>query len=115
MHIKRISIDMHGSPLKPMDMLGYPLCYTHPAPRFSLKYIFGEIMYGGHITDDFDRLLCGTYLEKYMCNELFEGKTYLAVTLTLTHNAASGPVLRLLFLGCADHLEWSGSVRPKNE
>jgi len=42
-------------------------------PWDDLKYIFGEIMYGGHITDDFDRTLCGTYLNKYMTNELFEG------------------------------------------
>ena len=42
-------------------------------PWEDLKYIFGEIMYGGHITDDFDRLLCSTYLNKFMCNDLFEG------------------------------------------
>jgi len=42
-------------------------------PWDDLRYIFGEIMYGGHITDDFDRTLCGTYLQKYMNNELFEG------------------------------------------
>ena len=41
-------------------------------PWDDLKYIFGEIMYGGHITDDFDRRLCATYLDKYMVNELFE-------------------------------------------
>jgi len=37
-----------------------------------LRYIFGEIMYGGHITDDWDRLLCLTYLKYYMKNELFD-------------------------------------------
>jgi len=42
-------------------------------PWEDLKYIFGEIMYGGHITDDFDRLLCATYLDKLMRNEIFEG------------------------------------------
>ena len=30
-------------------------------------------MYGGHITDDFDRLYSKTLLEKLMRNELFEG------------------------------------------
>ena len=30
-------------------------------------------MYGGHITDDFDRLLCASYLDKFMSNDLFEG------------------------------------------
>eukprot|EP00656_Telonema_subtile_P018041 TRINITY_DN1972_c0_g1_i11.p1 TRINITY_DN1972_c0_g1~~TRINITY_DN1972_c0_g1_i11.p1 ORF type:complete len:429 (-),score=144.42 TRINITY_DN1972_c0_g1_i11:186-1472(-) len=41
-------------------------------PWDDLRYIFGEIMYGGHITDDFDRRLCQTYLERYMVNDLFE-------------------------------------------
>ena len=27
-------------------------------PWVDLRYIFGEIMYGGHITDQFDRRLC---------------------------------------------------------
>jgi dynein heavy chain len=42
-------------------------------PWDDLKYLYGEIMYGGHITDNLDRLLCGTYLELYMKDELFEG------------------------------------------
>jgi dynein heavy chain, axonemal len=29
-------------------------------------------MYGGHITDDWDRLLCSTYLKFYMRDELFD-------------------------------------------
>jgi len=41
-------------------------------PWEDLKYIFGEIMYGGLITDHFDRLLCATYLDKLMRNELLE-------------------------------------------
>lgn len=35
-------------------------------PWEDLRYLFGEIMYGGHITDDWDRRLCKTYLEVYM-------------------------------------------------
>ena len=35
-------------------------------PWTDLRYLFGEIMYGGHITDDWDRRLCRTYLEEYM-------------------------------------------------
>lgn len=34
--------------------------------------MFGEIMYGGHITDDWDRLLCATYLEFYIKEELLD-------------------------------------------
>jgi len=39
-------------------------------PWTDLRYLFGEIMYGGHITDDWDRRLCRTYLEEYMKPEL---------------------------------------------
>uniref|UniRef100_A0A668A8H9 Dynein axonemal heavy chain 11 n=1 Tax=Myripristis murdjan TaxID=586833 RepID=A0A668A8H9_9TELE len=35
-------------------------------PWEDLRYLFGEIMYGGHITDDWDRRLCRTYLEEYI-------------------------------------------------
>ena len=31
-------------------------------------------MYGGHITDDWDRRLCRTYLEEYMMQELLDGE-----------------------------------------
>lgn len=33
------------------------------APWQELRYIFGEIMYGGHITDFFDRRVTISYLE----------------------------------------------------
>uniref|UniRef100_A0A673MQT0 Dynein axonemal heavy chain 11 n=1 Tax=Sinocyclocheilus rhinocerous TaxID=307959 RepID=A0A673MQT0_9TELE len=39
---------------------------------------FGEIMYGGHITDDWDRRLCRTYLEEYMQPNQFDRKLSLA-------------------------------------
>eukprot|EP00295_Goniomonas_pacifica_P045819 CAMPEP_0175918472 /NCGR_PEP_ID=MMETSP0108-20121206/11901_1 /TAXON_ID=195067 ORGANISM="Goniomonas pacifica, Strain CCMP1869" /NCGR_SAMPLE_ID=MMETSP0108 /ASSEMBLY_ACC=CAM_ASM_000204 /LENGTH=1079 /DNA_ID=CAMNT_0017241099 /DNA_START=10 /DNA_END=3249 /DNA_ORIENTATION=- len=42
-------------------------------PWDDLIYIFGEIMYGGHITDDWDRKLDLTYLRQYMNEELLEG------------------------------------------
>lgn len=35
-------------------------------PWVDLRYLFGEIMYGGHITDDRDRRLCRTFLEVYL-------------------------------------------------
>ena len=39
-------------------------------PWADFKYIFGEIMYGGHIVDDWDRRLCNGYLENLMMNDL---------------------------------------------
>uniref|UniRef100_A0A8C0IA98 Uncharacterized protein n=1 Tax=Bubo bubo TaxID=30461 RepID=A0A8C0IA98_BUBBB len=47
-------------------------------PWDDLRYLFGEIMYGGHITDDWDRRLCRTYLSEYIHAELLEGEVYLA-------------------------------------
>jgi len=41
-------------------------------PWADLKYIFGEIMYGGHIVNDFDRLLANNYLDWYMKDELLD-------------------------------------------
>ena len=35
-------------------------------------------MYGGHITDDWDRRLCRTYLQEYMHPDQLEGELYLA-------------------------------------
>ncbi|KAG7187946.1 hypothetical protein KM043_013908 [Ampulex compressa] len=47
-------------------------------PWEELRYLFGEIMYGGHIVDDWDRRLCRTYLLEYLQPELLERELYLA-------------------------------------
>ncbi|OBS73367.1 hypothetical protein A6R68_12044 [Neotoma lepida] len=47
-------------------------------PWDDLRYLFGEIMYGGHITDDWDRRLCRTYLAEYIRVEMLEGEVLLA-------------------------------------
>ena len=44
-------------------------------PWEDLRYLFGEIMYGGHITDDWDRRLCRTYLQEYMKPEMVRNTT----------------------------------------
>jgi len=41
-------------------------------PWVDLRYIFGEIMYGGHISDDWDRRLCNAYLAEYINPRLLE-------------------------------------------
>ena len=41
-------------------------------PWDDLTYIFGDIMYGGHIVDDWDRRLCRNYLEHLMTDKLFD-------------------------------------------
>lgn len=41
-------------------------------PWDDLKYIFGDIMYGGHIVDDWDRRLCSSYLDSLMAPSLLD-------------------------------------------
>ncbi|XP_072311900.1 dynein axonemal heavy chain 9 [Eucyclogobius newberryi] len=55
-------------------------------PYDDLRYLFGEIMYGGHITDDWDRRLCRTYLEEYIRPEMMEGEHLLAPGFPLPTN-----------------------------
>ena len=47
-------------------------------PWEDLRYLFGEIMYGGHITDDWDRRLCKVYLEEFMHPDQLDGELMLA-------------------------------------
>lgn len=60
--------------------LAGPLTAAVPSkvPWDDLRYLFGEIMYGGHITDDWDRRLCRTYLAEYIRAEMLEGEILLA-------------------------------------
>jgi dynein heavy chain len=41
-------------------------------PWEDLSYIFGAIMSGGHIVDDWDRKMCATYLNYFMVDELLD-------------------------------------------
>lgn len=41
-------------------------------PWDDLKYIFGEIMYGGHIVDDRDRIFCNAFLDNLMNDKLLD-------------------------------------------
>ena len=41
-------------------------------PWDDLKFLFGEIIYGGHIVEDWDRRLASAYLDSYMREELLD-------------------------------------------
>jgi len=41
-------------------------------PWKSLKYLVGEVMYGGRVIDDFDRRIVNIYMDEYMGDFLFE-------------------------------------------
>jgi dynein heavy chain len=47
-------------------------------PWIDLRYLFGEIMYGGHITDNIDRRLESTYLQEYLKPEMLDADLELA-------------------------------------
>ncbi|KAI3381366.1 hypothetical protein SNEBB_008024 [Seison nebaliae] len=64
--------------------------YLEPNPKVpwdDLRYLFGEIMYGGHITDDWDRRLCRTYLQEYLNAEMFDGELMLAPNFPVPPNS----------------------------
>ena len=53
-------------------------------PWASLKYLIGDAMYGGRVTDDYDRRVLTNYLEEYMGDFLFD-KVSLSVPHTNTY------------------------------
>lgn len=59
---------------------------NNKVPWEDLRYLFGEIMYGGHITDDWDRRLCRTYLEEIMQQDLIDGDLVLCPGFTAPPN-----------------------------
>ena len=71
-----------GYPFNPGDL---SVCitvannYLDASPKVpwdDLRYIFGEIMYGGHITDAEDRRLCASYLQTYVREELLDNLAF---------------------------------------
>ncbi|XP_015255846.1 PREDICTED: dynein heavy chain 11, axonemal [Cyprinodon variegatus] len=48
-------------------------------PWEDLCYLFGDIMYGGHITDIWDRRLCKTYLQQFMHPKMYEANISLCL------------------------------------
>jgi len=54
------------------DVLYNYLSKYDQVPWDDLRYIFGEIMYGGHITDNWDRRTNATYLKELIRTELLQ-------------------------------------------
>ena len=45
------------------DILDNYLAKYTEVPYADLQYLYGQIIYGGHITDNWDRRTCDTYLQ----------------------------------------------------
>lgn len=59
-----------------VDVLFNYLENNSTVPWDDMRYIFGEIMYGGHISDNWDRRLCATYLERLVRPALLEDSSF---------------------------------------
>ena len=70
-----------------MNVLYNYLEANNLVPWEDLRYLFGEIMYGGHITDDWDRRLCKFYLEELMKPEQLDGELMLAPGFSIPPNS----------------------------
>jgi len=68
------------------DILHNYLTNYELVPYADLKYLFGEVMYGGHITDDWDRRTNNTYLEVLIQPKILDG-----MNLTLAPGFRSPP------------------------
>ena len=55
------------------DVLQNYLAKYEKVPYEDLRYLYGEIMYGGHITDNWDRRTNNTYLEVIIRPEILTG------------------------------------------
>lgn len=50
---------------------------TIKIPLENLKYLFSEILYGGHISDKFDRRTCQVYLDEFIQEKMVIGFFYI--------------------------------------
>ena len=76
-------------------------------PYDDLRYVFGEIMYGGHITDPWDRRTNNTYLRVLFNEGLFAGAD---LALGEGFPEKCGPSQQLDATG---HSVWQGSRRQR--
>ena len=67
-----------GDLVASMNVLYNYLEANSVVPWNDLRYLFGEIMYGGHITDNIDRRLESTYLVEYLKPEMLDADIELA-------------------------------------
>ncbi|CAE7566600.1 DNAH17, partial [Symbiodinium microadriaticum] len=74
-------------------------------PWDDLRYLFGEIMYGGHIVNDFDRLLATTYLEFYMKEDLLDEMGLYPFLDRDTGDAFRAPSTSLTYDKVVDHID----------
>lgn len=79
-------------------------------PWNSLKYLIGEVMYGGRVIDDFDRRIVKVYMDEYMGDFLFDSfqpfhfyqdpSVDYVIPPDGTRDDYIGKIIRKIFFGC---------------
>jgi len=78
-------------------------------PWDDLRYLFGEIMYGGHIVNDSDRLVCGEYLKFFLRDELLDEMDMFPFP-DVKSDYFHAPETSLQYDKVMDHLESAGDT-----
>jgi hypothetical protein len=71
--MRKVAWEASGCVVRLQTPTRVQLCCLLQVPWDDLRYVFGEIMYGGHIVEDWDRRLAAAYLLKYFNEGLLEG------------------------------------------
>ena len=59
-------------PASPPFITSLPLSQDEYIPWGTLRYLIGEAMYGGRVSDSYDRRILTTYLDEYLGDFLFD-------------------------------------------
>ncbi|XP_073510575.1 dynein axonemal heavy chain 2 isoform X2 [Phyllobates terribilis] len=74
------------------NLLSLYLDEYEETPWEALKYLIAGVNYGGHVTDDWDRRLLGTYINDYFCESALATPFYRLSTLDTYYIPRDGPL-----------------------
>eukprot|EP00163_Fabomonas_tropica_P009916 TRINITY_DN1985_c0_g1_i1.p1 TRINITY_DN1985_c0_g1~~TRINITY_DN1985_c0_g1_i1.p1 ORF type:complete len:4225 (-),score=1474.45 TRINITY_DN1985_c0_g1_i1:598-13272(-) len=63
----------YGDLVDSSRVIGQYLESARTVPWEDIRFMVADIIYGGHISDDFDRRLCRTYVNQFLREELMDG------------------------------------------
>ncbi|XP_040202767.1 dynein heavy chain 2, axonemal [Rana temporaria] len=74
------------------NLLSLYLDEYEETPWEALKYLISGVNYGGHVTDDWDRRLLGTYINDYFCEQALTTQFYKLSSLDAYYIPRDGPL-----------------------
>ncbi|XP_072006034.1 dynein axonemal heavy chain 2 [Engystomops pustulosus] len=94
------------------NLLSLYLDEYEETPWEALKYLIAGVNYGGHVTDDWDRRLLGTYINDYFCESALSASFYRLSILDTYYIPRDGPLASykefIALLPAMDHPEAFG-------